>query len=448
MTDEKIWDLKQKLGERIQQRMDYARDYSDDEVREFIDEVLLDSEEISLYSVEFRRRIGRELFHSMRGLDIIQSFVEDSSVTEIMVNGTAPIFVEQKGVLRQLDIHFDSLERLQDVIQRIVAGCNRVVNEASPIVDARLSNGSRVNIVMRPVALNGPIVTIRRFPDRPVTLEWLVGMGALTVDASRFLQDLVQAGYNIFVSGGTGSGKTTFLNALSAFIPGSQRVITIEDSAELQLQGIPNLVRLETRNSNVEGCQEIGMREELNSQFKECILAVAASLKAGYAVENAFVDSRNDMKLLYGENSYIYTELEHIRRGLVINIALEELLADLAVRSGSDEIFQFAQVFVIAKKSGGRMPDIIQTTAGMIGRRIDARSEIHTLLSGRQMEQTIMKCMPFGILLYIGSSYPGYFDSFYHNWTGIGIMTGCLMVYLAAYVLGDKIMRQIARKMS
>lgn len=188
-------------------------------------------------------------------------------------------------------------------------------------------------------------------------------------------------------------------------------------------------------------------REELNCQFKECILSVAASLKAGYAVENAFVESRNDMKLLYGEKSLIYMELEHIRRGMVINITLEELLTDLAVRSGSDDIIQFAQVFAIAKKSGGRLPEIIQTTAEMIGRRIDARREIRTLLSGRQMEQNIMKLMPFGILLYIGSSYPGYFDTFYHNLQGVAIMTVCLAVYLAAYILGDKILQQIARKM-
>lgn len=188
-------------------------------------------------------------------------------------------------------------------------------------------------------------------------------------------------------------------------------------------------------------------REELISEFKECILSVAASLKAGYAVENAFVESRNDMRLLYGEESVIYAELEHIRRGMVINITLEELLSDLAVRSGSDDIVQFAQVFAIAKKSGGRLPDIIQTTAEMIGRRIDARQEIRTLLSGRQMEQNIMKLMPFGILFYIGISYQGYFDSFYHNLQGVAIMTVCLVVYVVAYVLGDKILQQIARKM-
>lgn len=189
------------------------------------------------------------------------------------------------------------------------------------------------------------------------------------------------------------------------------------------------------------------IKEDLNIQFKECILSVASCLKAGYAVENAFVESRNDMKLLYGESSLIYTELECIRRGLIINITLEELLTDLGNRSASDDIMQFAQVFGIAKRNGGNLPDIIQTTAVLIGRRIDAKQEMKTLLSGRQMEQTIMKLMPFGILLYIGRSYPGYFDTLYHNWQGAAIMTGCLGVYLAAYVMGDRIIRKIAAEM-
>ncbi len=188
-------------------------------------------------------------------------------------------------------------------------------------------------------------------------------------------------------------------------------------------------------------------RESLDSQFKECILSVAASLKAGYAVENAFVESSHDMRLLYGEDSLIYAELEGIRRGLVINITMEELLADLAMRSASDDIMQFSEVFAIAKKSGGNLPEIMRTTAVLIGRRIDARQETRTLLSGRQMEQLIMKLMPFGILLYIGNSYPGYFDMLYHNWQGAAIMTACLAVYLAAYVMGDRILRKIAQEM-
>lgn len=186
-------------------------------------------------------------------------------------------------------------------------------------------------------------------------------------------------------------------------------------------------------------------REELVIQFRECILSVSTSLKAGYAVENAFLESRSDMRLLYGEHSLIYQELELIRRGMVINITLEEQLADLAQRSDSDEITQFAQIFSIAKRSGGNIPSIIQTSSEIIGQRIDARQEMNTVLSGRRMEQNIMKLMPFAILFYIGFTYPGYFDSLYHNWQGVAIMTACLVLYLAAYVIGDRILDKIQR---
>ena len=244
---------RRKLRQMVQERLDYGRDYTDEEVEDTIDEVLMEQENLELCSVELRRRLRKELFDSLRRLDILQIVVDDSSVTEIMINGLDHIFVERDGQLQELDRAFDSMEKLQDVIQQIVAGCNRVVNEASPIVDARLSNGARVNIVMSPIALNGPIITIRRFPDKPITMQKLIAMETISPEAAEFLKTLVKAGYNIFVSGGTGSGKTTFLNVLSGFIPPEQRIITIEDSAELQLQGIPNLVRLETRGANAEG---------------------------------------------------------------------------------------------------------------------------------------------------------------------------------------------------
>lgn len=261
-------ELKRELRRRVQEKMDFRRELSDEEVEEAIDEVLLGEKSLVICPVELRRRLRKELFDSLRRLDILQIFVEDSSVTEIMINGTEHIFVERDGRLQELDASFDSLEKLQDVIQRIVAGCNRVVNEASPIVDARLPDGSRVNIVMNPVALNGPVVTIRRFPEKPVTMDWLIRQGSVSGEAAGFLEKLVRAGYNIFISGGTGSGKTTFLNVLSQFIPAEERVITIEDSAELQLLGLPNLVRLETRNSNVEGCREITVRELIRSSLR------------------------------------------------------------------------------------------------------------------------------------------------------------------------------------
>lgn len=261
-------ELKKELRKTVQERLGCLREMSDKEVEETIDEVLLERAELVTYSVELRWRLKKELFDSLRRLDILQIFVEDDSVTEIMINGTEHIFIERGGRLQELDQGFDSPEKLQDVIQQIVAGCNRVVNEASPIVDARLADGSRVNVVMNPVALNGPIVTIRRFPARPVTMDWLVRNHSLSEQAALFLENLVRAGYNIFISGGTGSGKTTFLNALSQFIPAEERVITIEDSAELQLQGLPNLVRLETRNGNMEGCREIGIRELIRSSLR------------------------------------------------------------------------------------------------------------------------------------------------------------------------------------
>lgn len=261
-------ELKRELRRRVQEKLDYVKDLSDDEVGQTIDEALLEQRELMIYPVELRRRLRKELFDSLRRLDILQIFVEDSSVTEIMINGKDHIFVEQDGKLRELDTGFESMEKLQDVIQQIVAGCNRVVNEASPIVDARLPNGARVNIVMSPVALKGPIVTIRRFPDKPITMERLLRLGSISLEAADFLEATVKAGYNIFISGGTGSGKTTFLNVLSHYIPSEERVITIEDSAELQLQGLPNLVRLETRNSNVEGCSEITIRELIRSSLR------------------------------------------------------------------------------------------------------------------------------------------------------------------------------------
>ena len=261
-------ELKKELRSKVQERMDFVKDFSDDEVEDTIDEVLLGENNMTVLPVETRKRLKKELFDSLRRLDILQIFVEDSTVTEIMINGKDHIFVEQNGKLRELDIGFESTEKLQDVIQQIVAGCNRVVNEASPIVDARLPNGSRVNIVMNPIALNGPIVTIRRFPEKPITMERLIQMESISAEVAAFLEKLVKARYNIFISGGTGSGKTTFLNVLSHYIPSEERVITIEDSAELQLQGLPNLVRLETRNSNVEGCNEITIRDLIRSSLR------------------------------------------------------------------------------------------------------------------------------------------------------------------------------------
>lgn len=185
-------------------------------------------------------------------------------------------------------------------------------------------------------------------------------------------------------------------------------------------------------------------QEALNGQFKECILSVATALRAGYAVENAFVESEKDMELLYGRESYIYRELEWIRRGMIINITLEEQLEELAVRSGSDEIAQFAGVFSVAKRNGGNLSQVIQNSADLIGQRIDMQQEIQTLLQGRRLEQNLMKVMPFLVLLYVGITIPGYFDVLYHRGSGIAVMTACLVLYLGAYYLGEKTLKEIA----
>lgn len=267
MTD-KYLNLKNVLRLKVQDRMDYGKDLTDAEVDDMIDDCMLEEKEFCFLPLDQKKRMKKELFDAIRRLDILQIFVEDPDVTEIMINGLDRIFIEKAGNIQQLDIAFESREQLESVIQQIVAGCNRVVNEASPIVDARLMDGSRVNVVMKPIALNGPIVTIRRFPKEAITMEQLLMWECITPEAAQFLEKLVKAGYNIFISGGTGSGKTTFLNVLSGFIPSGERVITIEDSAELMLQGIPNLVRLETRNSNVEGCVEVSIRDLIRSSLR------------------------------------------------------------------------------------------------------------------------------------------------------------------------------------
>lgn len=256
------------LIEKFAEGIDYSTERSDTEMQELIDEMLIrESKEVPMTLAE-RKQLRKELFYAIRKLDVLQELVDDPRITEIMINGPDCIFIEQDGRLHQSDLHFESREKLQNVIQQIVADCNRVVNEASPIVDARLSNGARVNVVLNPVALNGPIVTIRRFPDKPIMMEDLISYGSVTAEVCEWLSKLVQAKYNIFISGGTGSGKTTFLNALSYYIPKEERIITIEDSAELQIRGIPNLVRMETRNANVEGCSEITIRDLIKTSLR------------------------------------------------------------------------------------------------------------------------------------------------------------------------------------
>lgn len=258
----------EEIQEEILSEIDLSKEVEDDTLAEMIREILELHSSREFIPLKEKASIGRELFNTFRKLDIIQEFLEDEEVTEIMINGTEKIFVEKHGQLYEAERHFYSKKKLEDVIQQIVAGANRIVNEASPIVDARLPDGSRVNVVLSPTALNGPIVTIRKFPKEAVTMQQLVYWGALDEETAEFLKLLVKSKYNIFISGGTGSGKTTFLNALSEFIPEDERVITIEDNAELKIQGIRNLVRLEARNANVEGIGEITIQDLFKSALR------------------------------------------------------------------------------------------------------------------------------------------------------------------------------------
>lgn len=258
----------EQLHEEILAQMDLSKEASDEELLELIHRILEEKSKEEFIPLGEKAILGKELFNAFRKLDILQELIEDEEITESMINGTQPIFIERGGKIYETDKKFLSKGKLEDVVQQMVASCNRVVNEATPIVDARLEDGSRVNVVLPPVAINGPIVTIRKFPKSRITMEQLIKSGSIGQEAADMLIQAVRAKYNIFISGGTGSGKTTFLNVLSDFIPGEERIVTIEDSAELQITGIPNLVRLEARNANVEGTGEISIRDLIRTALR------------------------------------------------------------------------------------------------------------------------------------------------------------------------------------
>ena len=260
------------LGLRIRDvvlsEIDLSKELSDEEICDLIGiAVSKEAREIPM-TLRQRADLERIIFNSLRKLDILQELVDDKAVTEIMVNGPNEIFYEKAGRIYEFDGHFSSEEKLEDVIQQIVGRHNRVVNQASPIVDTRLSDGSRVNIVLNPISIGGSAVSIRKFPEHPMSMEKLIDIESISPEVAGVLQTLTQAKYNIFISGGTGSGKTTFLNALSQYIPDDERIITIEDSAELQLVGAKNIVRLETRNSNTDGVTPITIRDLIRTALR------------------------------------------------------------------------------------------------------------------------------------------------------------------------------------
>lgn len=265
---EQFQNLKQQLQETVRQRMDMSSELSDAQIGEIIDSVIMEKSREVYMSAVTKLTLRQELFNAIRRLDLLQELIDDKTVTEIMVNGADAIFYERDGRIYTWDRHFESREKLEDVIQQIVSRSNRQVNESVPIVDARLKDGSRVNVVLDPVALNGPILTIRKFPEEAITMEDLIRWESISQEAAEYLKVLVKAGYNIFISGATSTGKTTFLNVLADYIPKTERVITIEDSAELQIHGIENLVRMEVRQADGDGVSNVTLRDLIRTSLR------------------------------------------------------------------------------------------------------------------------------------------------------------------------------------
>ena len=265
---EQFQNLKQQLQETVRQRMDMSSELSDAQIGELIDSVIMEKSREVYMSAVTKLTLRQELFNAIRRLDLLQELIDDKTVTEIMVNGADAIFYERDGRIYTWDRHFESREKLEDVIQQIVSRSNRQVNESIPIVDARLKDGSRVNVVLDPVALNGPILTIRKFPEEAITMEDLIRWESISQEAAEYLKVLVKAGYNIFISGATSTGKTTFLNVLADYIPKTERVITIEDSAELQIHGIENLVRMEVRQADGDGVSNVTLRDLIRTSLR------------------------------------------------------------------------------------------------------------------------------------------------------------------------------------
>lgn len=358
MTKE-IAQVKSRICNMVLQKMDFSDELSEEEVLKTVDDIITSLPERENMPLEEILNLRKEVYNSIKKYDVIQEYLDDETVSEIMINGVEAIFVERGGTLFKTGKTFTSKEKLEDVIQQMVGACNRRVNEAYPIADARLSTGERINVVLAPIALNGPIVTIRRFPKTPITMDRLIKLGALGEDAAFFLQRLVKARYNIFISGGTGTGKTTFLNALSMYIPSDERIVTIEDSAELQLLGATNLVRLETRNKNTEGCLPIEIRDLIKSALRmrpdrvivgevrgaEAVDMLQAmntghdgSLSTGHANSPADMLSRLETMVLCGMDIPLYAVRSQIAGGIDIMIHLTRLRDKRRVVSEISEV--------------------------------------------------------------------------------------------------------------
>lgn len=338
----------------------FGEELDDDQLKDLISKYLLEKENKDSLSLLQRKQIGKEIFDSFRKLDILQDLIDQDEITEIMVNGPNMIFMEKSGRIFKTNLKFESSEKLLRIINQIVSECNRSVNETTPIVDARLNTGARVNVVLHPIALNGPILTIRKFPKNPITIQKLIEINAVSEEAVEFLKKAVTARYNIIVSGGTGSGKTTFLNALSQYIPSDERIITIEDSAELQILGIENLIRMETRNANLESGKQITIRDLIKASLRmrpdriivgevrgeEAADMIGSAMNCGHdgSMSSAHANSASDM-LIRLENMILMSAalpVTAIRRQIASGV---DLIIHLGrMRDKSRKVLEIAEV--------------------------------------------------------------------------------------------------------
>lgn len=351
--------LFQTLRNSLISKINFTQDIDNEELSDLIDSEITEAARTDYLPLGERLSIKKELFQSIRGLDILDDFLNDDSITEIMVNGYNHIFIEKDGRIYESGKAFSSSEKLADIIQQIAASSNKRVNQSSPIVDTRLSDGSRVNIVLEPISIDGPALTIRRFPKTPLTMDYYIDSGAISREASDMLQALVAAKYNIFISGGTGSGKTTFLNILSGFIPPDERVITIEDSAELQLRQLRNLIRLEVRQANSEGAGEVSIRDLIKTSLRmrpdriivgevrgpetlDMLQAMCTghdgSLSTGHGNNPRDMLTRLETMVLMGIDMPIYAIRSQIAAGIDIIVHLGRL------RDGSRHILNISEV--------------------------------------------------------------------------------------------------------
>ena len=344
----------------VMERLDISREIPDEEILSIIDEAVCRRAREKVLSVEERRRLRREVFYSLRRLDILQELLEDDEITEIMVNGAGKIFYEKQGRLFQWEKCFQSREKLENVIQQIVGTNNRVVNEYSPIVDTRLPDGSRVNIVLQPIAIDGSCISIRKFSRKPLTMEDMIGLGSLSREAAEFLEKLVRARYNIFISGGTGSGKTTFLNALSAYIPAVERIITIEDSAELKIQNVPNLVRLETRNANMEAGNEITIRDLIRTALRmRPDRIIVGEIRGGEALDMLqAMNTGHDGSLSTGHANGCQDMLKRIETMVLMGMELPLEAVRAQIAAGIDVLVHLGRL----RDRSRRVLDIVEVT--------------------------------------------------------------------------------------